>query len=605
MVLPIFHRGCITLKPLLTLDFETDAIERRPVYPPKPTSYAYKLGSDKGFVSWALGSENNTTLELGRKKLATLFSKASGVICHNTIFDRDVCQTHLGMDHDGPWHDTKILAFLKDPYGNLSLKPLSERYLDMPPEEQDAVRNWLVRAGIVRSNQKDWGAHISKAPGSIVGPYAIGDVERTEKLFKFFGNLSNSEAYQRELKVTPIVLDMERRGVRLDMVKLERDTNATFMAVEKLDAAIRRKLGDIDVDNDAQMADALEAKGKLAAPLPLTEKGSRSVNKVALQECVNDNQLLGNILLRNALATCVRTFMHPWLQQGYRNNGRMFFQFNQVKGEGVGAKTGRMSSSPNMMNVPSKWEALLGIFQRIGYKPKFKLPNVREYLLPDEGDVLVSLDYSQQAMRLFAHFEDGALMQAYRKNPKIDAHAMVAELSGLSRKAAKTLNFAALYGAGLGVVMEWLDCTHEEASAFRRQYRNALPGVKELNDSILAEVAAGKPITTIGGREYYPEPPKYIKGVLRSFEYKLLNYLMQGSAADQTKQAVVDYYAPGSGRKGRLMFPVHDELVISVPRAHATREAKLLSKLMAQSFQESLDVKFLVDMEIGENYGEV
>ena len=88
-----------------------------------------------------------------------------------------------------PWeriHDTMLLAFLTDPFGELSLKPLSEKLLGMPPDEQDAVRDWLVRHGVCRANDKSWGAWISKAPGDLVGVYAIGDVERTLKLYEHY-----------------------------------------------------------------------------------------------------------------------------------------------------------------------------------------------------------------------------------------------------------------------------------------------------------------------------------------------------------------------------------------------------------------------------------
>jgi DNA polymerase-1 len=314
--------------------------------------------------------------------------------------------------------------------------------------------------------------------------------------------------------------------------------------------------------------------------------------------------LLGLMLMRNALATSIRTFMKPWLLQTLENKGRLFFKFNQVRNEsGFGARTGRMSSSPNLMNIPSKWEMLYGTLAKIGYKRKFDLPDLREYILPDPGCKLVALDYSQQEMRLFAHFEDGELMRAYQKDPTIDAHEMVAKISGLTRKIAKTLNFAALYGAGLGVVMLWLDCTQQEAAAFRSQYRTALPGVKELSDSIEAQVRTGKPITTIGGRDYRPEPPKYINGVLRSFVYKLLNYLMQGSAADQTKQAMIDYfYHKAKSIGARIMFVVHDELVMSIPIKHLAKDTALMHQCMVNSFAADLDVKFLVDVETGENY---
>jgi DNA polymerase-1 len=229
---------------------------------------------------------------------------------------------------------------------------------------------------------------------------------------------------------------------------------------------------------------------------------------------------------------------------------------------------------------------------------------VRSYILPDEGDKIISVDYNQQEMRLFAHFEDGELMEEYKRNPRIDAHQMVADLSGLSRKAAKTINFAELYGAGAAVIMEQLDCTEGEARTFKQSYRRALPGVKVLKDSIEATIKKGDPITTIGGRDYYPEPPKMVKGRMRDFNYKMLNYLIQGSAADQSKLAMIDYHGSTQLRTGRLMFPVHDELVITAPAKFAASESKVLAACMQMSYSKSLDVPFLTDIKIGDNYGE-
>ena len=106
---------------------------------------------------------------------------------HNAPFDCSIIEEKL--DLKVPWdrvHDTMLLAFLADPFGELSLKPLAEKLLGDPPTEQEAVRDWLVRHGVCRANDKAWGAWISKAPGSLVGAYAIGDVERTMKLYKYF-----------------------------------------------------------------------------------------------------------------------------------------------------------------------------------------------------------------------------------------------------------------------------------------------------------------------------------------------------------------------------------------------------------------------------------
>jgi DNA polymerase-1 len=590
---------------MLTLDFETEAIGPRPhAYPPKPVGYAWAFTGKSGYESWGHPGENNTTFGKAQEKLEHLLHRAQGnVIAHNAVFDREVCIKHMKLGEEATWNDTMVLAFLNDPYGPLGLKPLAELLCGRQSDEQDAVREWLIGHGVVRRSQKDWGAHICKAPMLVVKPYAIGDVMRTRELYERFEEWHGHQAYKRELLLQPAIIDMESNGVLINVRQLSNDMTLFDQQFQTLDKAIKKKLGVSSLDEDTAVAKALQKKDLLHKPLPLTEKGQVSTAKSALIECVSNKKLLGMMLHRNALATSLRTFMMPWYEQATAQgaHGRLYFKLNSVRSEyGVGTRTGRLSSSPNMMNVPSTWENLHRVFATLEYGAK--LPNMRTYIMPDPGHAILALDYSQQEMRLFAHYEDGELMRAYQRDPTIDAHDMIAKLSGLPRRAAKTLSFAALYGAGLGVVMQWLECSHQEASEFRSKYNQALPGVKELSRSITEHVRSGRPIRTIGDRTYFPETPKYINGQLKDFIYKLVNYLIQGSAADQLKEAMVEYYYSKS-RRGRLMFPVHDEIVCSAPIKEAEHESQLLSRYMRHSFADALDVEFLVDSTKGVNYG--
>lgn len=177
---------------LIGLDFESDAIEARPKFPPRPAGLS--IGIEGGDVNYyAFGhllqpQENNCSIDLVRKILRDYFNlEELEFVFHNAPFDCSIIEERL--DIPVPWHrvhDTMLQAFLLDPYGELSLKPLAERYLGEAPVEQDAVREWLIRAGIVSRASKEWGAHIAKAPPSIVGPYACGDVRKTLRLYRFF-----------------------------------------------------------------------------------------------------------------------------------------------------------------------------------------------------------------------------------------------------------------------------------------------------------------------------------------------------------------------------------------------------------------------------------
>lgn len=176
---------------LVTLDFETEAIENRPAYPPTPVGLAVKMGDAPGaYLSWRHPSKNNCDRETAIQILdELLICPENEFIFHNAPFDISIIEEKFGLPV--PWercHDTMLMAFLANPHGELSLKPLAELLLNEPPTERDAVRDWLVAHGITSSTSKSWGAYISKAPGDLVGAYAIGDVERTYALFNYFKN---------------------------------------------------------------------------------------------------------------------------------------------------------------------------------------------------------------------------------------------------------------------------------------------------------------------------------------------------------------------------------------------------------------------------------
>lgn len=174
---------------LVALDFESEAIESRPKYPPEPVGLAvYEDGGAPYYMAWGHPLENNIDRAFATIELADILENPDHeFIFHNAPFDCSIIEEKMGLEV--PWdrvHDTMLLAFLSDPFGELSLKPLAEQLLGEPPEEQEAVRQWLIRHGIVRSNDKAWGAHIARAPGQLVGTYAVGDVVRTMRLYKHY-----------------------------------------------------------------------------------------------------------------------------------------------------------------------------------------------------------------------------------------------------------------------------------------------------------------------------------------------------------------------------------------------------------------------------------
>ena len=410
-------------------------------------------------------------------------------------------------------------------------------------------------------------------------------------------------AYRREMDLMPHIMGMERRGVNLNGELLRADTDYYFSKLDELDEEIQAMLGcRVDVDSNAQLADAIEAAG-MSSGFATTPTGKRSTSKESLIGAIASPQLLGHLLVRGSIATCLRTFYQPWLDQ-YNKHGRLYIRWNQVRNySDTGARTGRLSSSPNLQNVPVIWEGLQTQLKKVGYQLPFELPSMRKYIIPDPGMAFIGRDYSGQELRLLAHFTQGKLLQALKYNPKEDLHQIAASLAGISRREAKTLAFAILYGAGVGRIAESLHMSIDEATRVKKRYLEALPEIKEFTGFVQNKGKTRDYVTTIGGRNYYAQKPAVVEGRFKSFEYKLVNYLIQGSAADQTKQAMLDYAR--TTVSGQIQLTVHDQLVVQCPIADVWRERELLERAMNGAFQEILDYEIVSDEAIGYNFAEL
>lgn len=582
-----------------TLDFETEAIVGNPlVHPPKPIGLAiYTPDSDPEYIT-----------DWSSMKEAWLWSLDNGpLLFHNAPFDLSVGLNWLG-GREPDWtevHDTIFLLFQKDPYSHsLSLKPSADHYLDLPPQEEQALHDWILR-NVPEATKSTVGAYICRAPVSLVAPYAKGDVLRTRLLFdKLIGDV-NREAYDRERRLAPKLRQSSIKGIRVDRERLESDYDACIKSLSACDDRIYSKLGggEFNIGSGIQLADRLDRAG-LVDNWILTPKGRRSTAKDNLVKVCKDPDIVKLLAYRSTMSTCVGTFMGPWLKFS-EEDGRVHTEWNQVANdEGVhaGTRTGRLSSSrPNFQNPPNPFglvipEGLVG------------LPIMRSYLLPEDGHIWIKRDFSSQEIRILAHFEDGALMWAYIDNPFLDPHEMARQLihqiTGVwyERKDVKITGFSIIYGSGVPGLAQQLNRPRGEAFELREAYFKAMPAAAKLAASTRARGRSGGAIRTWGGRLYYVEPSKMINGRMRSFDYKLLNYLIQGSAGDQTKQVLCDWWEDYAGPDSVFMTTIHDELNASVPKDSWRIEMKQLQAAMDQDY---FDCPMRSEGEYGLNWGEL
>lgn len=607
---------------VVTIDFETEGIEGRPTYPPKPVGVSIlKPGAKKSvYYAWGHPCENNCDFETARNALLEVWESDAPLLFHHAKFDVDVAEVHMKMP-TLRWervHDTMYLLFLVEPHApSLSLKPSAERLLGMPPEEQDAVKDWVL-ANVPEAKKKPstWGAYICRAPGKLVGTYADGDVLRTKKLFDLtypqVEELGMLGAYDRERRLMRVLLKNEREGVRADLDAMVRDRDIFTKAIETSDIWLRKRLKtpELNVDSNEELAAALDKEG-IVTEWVMTTTGKKSTAKKNMTpEMFNDQKVASVIGFRNRASTCIGTFLDNWIRMAENGGGRIYTNWNQVRqshgNDNSGARTGRMSSNPNLQNIPKGWyDKDDGYVHPKHLKSLPELPLMRQYILPDKGGLFLHRDYNQQELRILAHFEDGLLMQAYNDDPRLDVHTFtqnaIAEVSGihLERRAVKILNFGMVYGMGLAKLAMGIHSTVEDAKRIKNAQGTAIPGLKALDKQIKDRGKAGMPIATWGGRLYLPEPPKKMpNGHLQTFEYKLLNYLIQGSAADCTKEAVIRF--DEVRKDSRFLVTVHDEINLSAPGKAVKQEMKILREVM-QSVE--FDVPMLSDGKVGENWG--
>lgn len=589
------------LEDAVVVDFESDPSRGRPDFPPRPCGVAIKYGAAPSrYYAWGHhGHVNPDSLADGRAALFAAWASGRPILMHTARFDLAVGCEHadIGLPLP-PWdrvHDTVPMLFLIDPRAqDYKLKPSSERLLGWAPEERDAVVDWLLErqplkpeVTISKSVKSDHyaGAYIAWAPPALVGPYACGDVDRTRGLALWAApqliSAGMVEAYDRERRLLPVLMDMERRGVRVAVDRLAGDLDDADMTLIMLDAWLRDRLGvgdSMNIDSGDELAAALVACGAATREsLGITPKsGKLQTNKDAFARGIVDPQLKSVLRYRSSLLTAVTTFMAPWLATAERANGRIFTTWNSTRRDdgNAGARTGRFSSNPNFQNIPKEVKPLFACDAEptlppdpLGLPP---LPRVRSYVLPEVGHVLIGRDFASQELRVLAHYEDDVLAQAYRDHPELDLHQHVTDTfhargyTQLTRRKVKNLHFAVIYGVGVGHLAELLGCSVVEARAILDAYYREFPSVKRFNQETRMCWRSGQPIRTWGGRLYYPEPPRLVDGRIRGWEYKATNVLIQGGSADLTKEAMIAYYAADGGA-APLILTVHDELVASAP----------------------------------------
>ena len=557
----------------------------------------------KGYFPLAHPGGGNFDEKVFTRQLKKILDLPCDKIFHNAIYDVGWLST-MGLEVKGRIVDTMIAAPLVDENKrNYSLKEIAKEYIGETKAE----------AGLYEAAQ-DFGvdakAEMHLLPAMYVGPYAEQDATVTLKLWQWFKQeLIKQEltsVFNLETELLPILFQMKKRGVRVDIDKAERVKEDFKNAEKKILRSLHKECGfAMEILSPLSIQKAFD---KLKISYNRTPTGLPSFDKNFLS--THSSPFAQRIVHAREMNKAHTTFIDSILKHAHK--GRIHADVNQLRSETGGTISGRLSmQNPNLQQVPAR-------------NPKVS-PKIRSLFLPEEGQQWGIFDYSQQEPRLLVHYGAvisdrielegvSTLVEGYT-NKDIDFHQAIADMANIDRKQAKTINLGMMYGMGKGKLMSELGLDKDEINKVFRQYHFTVPFVKDLTDTTMRRASDKGFIRTIKGRKcrfdlWEPDSfgihkalPKEqaeleyggINRIKRAWTYKALNRLIQGSAADQTKMAMVKLY-----REGFLpMIQVHDELDMSFS---SEEEKKKIIEVMEHAIE--LRVPSKVDAEIGPSWGE-
>ena len=536
-----------------------------------------------------------------KKQVQRIMDLPCDKIFHNAAYDVGWLRW-WGVEVKGKIIDTLIAAPLIDENRfRYSLNELGKDYLKETKSEAllyEAAKEWGVNAK----------AEMWKLPAMYVGPYAEQDADLTLRLWNYFKveliKQELSSIFDLETRLFPCLLDMKTKGVRVDLAKAEKIKKDLQKKEDFLLFQIKKDTG-VDVDiwaavSVAKAFDKLDIRYERTAKSdqPKFDKNFLSTHKHPLAKMVVQAREFNK-----ARTTFIDTILT------HQHHGRIHADINQMRSDTGGTVTGRFSySNPNLQQIPAR-------NKDIG-------PLIRSIFVPDEGCKWGSFDYSQQEPRVLVHFAaltggglKGAdeVIESY-KTEDPDFHQAVADMAGIDRRTAKTINLGMMYGMGKGKLASELGLGKEDTEDLFAKFHANVPFVKQLMEQATRKADNTGFLRTLLGRKcrfdlweprvfgihkalpLWEAEKEYGRDLKRAWTYKALNRLIQGSSADMTKKAMVDLYEEGI----IAHIQVHDELNCSID---SDGEKNKIKEIMENTVE--LKVPLKVDAEIGPSWGEI
>ncbi|UWQ79579.1 DNA polymerase I [Leisingera sp. S132] len=549
---------------------------------------AHKAGSDDLFGGEGL-SEGQMPLEEAVAMLKPVLEDPAILkIGQNMKYDAKILHRY-GVDV-APIDDTMLMSYaLHAGMHGHGMDALSERYLDHTP---------IPIKPLLGSGKS--AITFDRVPIEDAVPYAAEDADITLRLWQTFKPQLHQErvttVYETlERPLVPVLADMERNGIKVDRDTLSRMSNAFAQKMAGLEAEIHELAGEtFNVGSPAQLGEILFDKMGLEGG-KRGKNGKYSTGADILEDLATEHDLARRVLDWRQLSKLKSTYTDALQDHINPDTGRVHTSYAQT-----GASTGRMASTdPNLQNIPVRTE---------------EGRRIREAFVAEEGNVLLSLDYSQIELRILAHMAGiDALKQAFAEG--VDIHAMTAsemfevpleEMTPEIRRQAKAINFGVIYGiSGFGLARN-LRIPRKDAQGFIDRYFDRFPGIRKYMDSTVEFAKEHGYVQTLFGRKIHTAEIN-AKGPKAGFAKRAaINAPIQGTAADVIRRAMIRMPEAIAHLPARMLLQVHDELLFEVPEAAVEETIETARQVMENAADPAvhLDVKLVVDAGRGSNWAE-
>jgi len=485
-----------------------------------------------------------------------------------------------GVFLDGFYFDTMLAAYVTNPgLKDISIGGLAAVYLGERLEGAISGRN----------SSKD-----CMPDGSISRAFmSIRLMENLKARLKKDEN--DSLFFDLEMPLLSVLLDMERAGIGIDEEYFRNLSRDFESRAQRLAADIYEKAGiSFNINSPRQLARILFDHLGLPAQGHTTKTKAPATDFLVLKRLSSLHPVPGLVLEYRSVTKLKATFIDALLDSMNPSTGRLHTTFNQAV-----TATGRLSSSnPNLQNIPSRGED--GALIRRGFIPK-------------KGFCLMSADYNQIELRIFAHYSrDEGLLEAFRRGEDIHRHTAsqilkVApdKVTPQMRRIAKAINFGIIYGMGPRRLAQDLEMELSDAKQYVSAYYERYPGVLRYREEMIRKAnSQGYVSTLLNRRRYLPEINNQNGAIRSEAERMAVNTPIQGTAADIIKKAMVAFYEEirQKDMKTRMLLQVHDELVFEVPEEEREKAASVASEVMCKA--ASLDVPLTLEIKYGDTWAD-